>query len=159
MMNGQRRLGKTAGSWGVAAALAAFVCGLSNVAWSAGSYQGKGSGQWMEKLGLSSTQIPGLLKALGTRREMMSPLFSHRKELLAQLSSELKAKASESRVKETLDAFDDVKSKMREANKKFLEAENQILTPLQRAKLIIDRSERFQKIRAQQGQGKAQGRY
>lgn len=158
-MNVDRRLKKTKESWRIAAALAVFVCGLSAVAWSAGAYQGRGSGQWMEKLGLSSTQIPGLLKALGTRREMMSPLFSHRKELLAQLSSELKTKASENRVEETLKAFDEVKSKMREANKKFLEAENQILTPLQRAKLIVDRSARFQKIRAQKGQGKIQGGY
>ncbi len=159
MIKRHSRLGKMTGSWGVAAALAAFACSLSVAAWSAGSYQGRGSGQWMEKLGLSPAQIPSLLKALGTRRETMSPLFAHRKELLAQLSSELKSKAPESRVEETLTAFDEVKSKMREANKKFLDDENQILTPLQRAKLIVDRSEKFQKIRAQKGQSKAHSAY
>ena len=109
----------------------------------------------MEQLGLSSTQIPDILKALGTRREAMGPLFVRHKELLAQLASEIKTKAAEGRVEETLKAFDEVKSKMREANEKFIDSENQVLTPIQRARLIVDRSEKFQKRRDQKMGSKA----
>ncbi len=118
-------------------------------AWGANSKKTGGRGRWMEELGLSSTQVPKLLEVLGTHREKLSPLFSRRRQILAQLSQELKAKAPESQIEATLQAFDQVKERMRKANEEFIEGENAVLTPLQRAKLIVSRSLRYQKKRAQ----------
>ncbi len=142
-MNGHRRIVTAK----IGAALLAALLPFS--AWGANVKKTSGKGRWMESLGLSPAQVPKLLEVLGTRREKLSPLFSRRRQILAQLSQELKAKAPESKIQATLQSFDEVKARMRKANEDFIEGENAVLTPLQRARLIVTRSQRFQKIRAQ----------
>ena len=135
---------------------AAFlVCLLSLGAWGASAKSAPQKGHWMEGLGLSPNQVPKLLEVLGTRREELSPLFSRRRQIMAELSQELKSKAPESKIAATLAAFDQLKERMRKINEEFIAGENNVLTPIQRARLIVARSQRFQKMRAQKKLQKA----
>lgn len=142
-MNGKKK--RVAAQMGAALLAALLPFG----AWGANARGARGKGHWMEELGLSSAQVPKLLDVLGTRREKLSPLFLRRRQILAQLSQEVKAKAPESQIQATLQSFDEVKARMRKANEEFIEGENAVLTPLQRARLIVLRSLRFKKMRAQ----------
>ncbi len=135
---------------------AAFlVCLLSLGAWGASAKSASQKSHWMEGLGLSPNQVPKLLEVLGTRREKLSPLFSRRRQIMAQLSQELASKAPEAKIAATLAAFDQLKERMRKINEEFITGENNVLTPIQRARLIVARSQRFQKMRAQKKPQKA----
>lgn len=95
-----------------------------------------------DKLGLSDDQVKKLDASMAALKESVKPLREQVKKDMTALKEQLKAKAKDDEIQSTLDALKKDRDAMRDAMEKHMADLKDILTPTQRAKMVVKMGER-----------------
>lgn len=90
-----------------------------------------------DKLGLTDDQVQKLDAAWKAQKEAAKPLHEQMKKDLAKLKDQVKNKAKDDEIKATLDSLAATRKSMQEAMEKTHADADAILTPTQRAKMVL----------------------
>jgi Spy/CpxP family protein refolding chaperone len=90
-----------------------------------------------DKLGLTDEQVTKLDAAWKAQKEAAKPLHEQMKKDMDKLKEQVDKKAGDDEIKSTLDSLKSDRQAMMESMKKAHEASDGILTPTQRAKMIL----------------------
>lgn len=94
-------------------------------------------GKWKEKLGLSEEQAAKLQAARKERQDTVKPIHDQLKLSMDRLREQVKNNASDGDIKVTLDQIQSSHKTLQAANEKFKAEMDSILTPMQRAKMMV----------------------
>lgn len=128
------------------AALAAAV--LAPGLWAA-NVESQGRGRFgariKAKLGLSDDQFAKVRDAVQARRKARARDAATLKESLAKLESQLEGQAKDEELASTLDSLKSQRRKMRDENERFVDDMAKLLTPTQRAKMVLALAKRLER--------------
>ena len=102
-----------------------------------GDWHEKMKAKMKEKLGLTDEQSSKLEAAHKAHQEAVKPLHEELKKELETLRSQVKDKASDDSIKETLDKLTTTRLAIQAAGQKMHDQSEAILTPTQRAKMAL----------------------
>lgn len=117
-----------------------------------GDWGGRGH-RFKEKLGLTDDQVKKLEEARKAHWEAIKPLREQLKDAVRKVHGELEIKASNDDVASALAGVEKARKALRDENEKFKSAAAGILTPVQRAKLLVMR-ERMKRRRHMMAMGR-----
>jgi Spy/CpxP family protein refolding chaperone len=92
-----------------------------------------------KKLGLSEEQSAKLKSIRESQKSTLTPLRDKERDLVKKLKSQVEAKAADSDIQATLDEIKTTRKSMGEQMEQFQSQKEQVLTPTQRAKMLLHR--------------------
>ena len=95
------------------------------------------SAKMQKKLGLTDDQTAKMKALHDSEKEAMKPLWEKQKDLMKTLEGQVKAKASDTDIQATLDAMKSNHEAMRSQMEQFQTQKDAILTPTQRAQMML----------------------
>jgi Spy/CpxP family protein refolding chaperone len=95
---------------------------------------------WKQRLALSGDQLPRFLAAVKTRDAALQPLSEQWRAGMRKLQSQLAANAPDAEVQESLHALARVRKAAAAREERFDAALSTLLTPTQRAKVLVWKS-------------------
>jgi Spy/CpxP family protein refolding chaperone len=107
--------------------------------------RGEWKDMWKEKLGLSDDQSKKMKAAFESHKATFESLRAKRKDAMSTLKNQVEKKASDADIKSTLDSIQSIDSSMKAEHEKLRAETDAILTPTQRAKMLIGRNEHMKK--------------
>ena len=97
----------------------------------------KDKDKWEKNLGLTDDQSAKLKSLKDAQKAALKPLWDKQKELKKKLEGQVKAKAGDSDIQATLDEMTANHKAMMDQMEQFRSQKDAILTPTQRAKMMI----------------------
>ena len=128
-----------------------FALALSLAAFFAGSAFAAGGEGFKDKLGLTEEQSQKMEAARKSRREAMEPLKGQFKKHLATLKEQVAGNASDAQIQAALDEIEKHHAAQRAAGEQFHAQVKAILTPRQRAIMLLKMGKRGDKRKGKDG--------
>ncbi len=111
-----------------------------------------------DKLGLTDEQVQKLDASMKSAKETMKPLGEALKQDMAKLKEQVRAKAKDDEIQSTLDSLQKDRTALREAMEKHMDESKGILTPTQRAKMVLGMAKGRKSFWQRSGRGKGKDR-
>ena len=113
--------------------------------------------QMQKGLGLTDDQMAKLKAAKDAQKTAMKPLRDQMKSLMEKLGDQVKAKAPDADIQSTLDSLKQTRNALREQMEKGQEQMASLLTPTQRAKMLLRMAQRGPHGKGGHGMKRSQG--